>query len=118
MSEIKERYTAVCERIIQAAQRAGRDADDITLVAVSKTWPAETVLAGYEAGIRHFGENRPEELAEKRAEVEKRFLGLTVALSGISSARYRAARRTWRLTMRTCFMPWIEKRSLAGYRRG
>ena len=37
---------------------------------MTKTWPATTVLAAYEAGMRHFGENRAEELAEKRTAVE------------------------------------------------
>jgi pyridoxal phosphate enzyme (YggS family) len=60
------RYAAVQERIVQAAQRAGRQADDITLVAVTKTWPADVVVAAYDAGMRHFGENRAEELAAKR----------------------------------------------------
>jgi uncharacterized pyridoxal phosphate-containing UPF0001 family protein len=62
MTKILERYTAVTHRITQTAERAGREPNDITLVAVTKTWPAETVLAAYEAGMRHFGENRPEEL--------------------------------------------------------
>ncbi len=70
MNEIVERYTAVTQRIAQAAERAGRDPNAITLVAVTKTWPATTVLAAYEAGMRHFGENRAEELAEKRTAVE------------------------------------------------
>lgn len=63
-------YAAVLERIARAARSAGRNPDDITLVAVTKTWPAELVLAAYTAGMRHFGENRPEELAPKRQEVE------------------------------------------------
>ena len=70
MNEIVERYTAVTQRIAQAAERAGRDPNAITLVAVTKTWPAAAVLAAYEAGMRHFGENRAEELAEKRTAVE------------------------------------------------
>jgi pyridoxal phosphate enzyme (YggS family) len=63
---IAERYAAIQERIAGATQRAGRQAEDITLVAVTKTWPAEVVVAAYEAGMRHFGENRAEELAAKR----------------------------------------------------
>jgi pyridoxal phosphate enzyme (YggS family) len=63
---LAERYAAVQERIAQAAQRAGRQAAEITLVAVTKTWPAEVVVAAYDAGMRHFGENRAEELAAKR----------------------------------------------------
>lgn len=66
MSEIQERYTAVLQKIARAAEGAGRSPDEITLVAVTKTWPAETIVAAYKAGLRHFGENRAEELAEKR----------------------------------------------------
>ncbi len=67
---IAERVTAVHQRIKSAASRVGRNPDDITLVAVTKTWPPETVLAAYAAGLRHFGENRAEELAEKRPYLE------------------------------------------------
>lgn len=70
MEGIVERVTAVHQRITSAAARVGRDPADITLVAVTKTWPPETVLAAYAAGLRHFGENRAEELAEKRPYLE------------------------------------------------
>ncbi len=61
---------AVLENMAAAAKRAGRQPDDVTLVAVTKTWPVEVLLAAYEAGMRQFGENRPEELAEKRPFLE------------------------------------------------
>jgi len=67
---IAERHAAVRERLAAAASRAGRPADSITLVAVTKTWPAGLAIAAHVAGLRHFGENRPEELAEKRPAVE------------------------------------------------
>ncbi len=67
---ISARYESLSQRLKDAAQRSGRRPEDITLVAVTKTWPAEVVVAGYQAGLRHFGENRVEELAEKRLEVE------------------------------------------------
>lgn len=67
---LRERHSAVMARIAAAAERAGRRPDAVTLVAVTKTWPAELVAAAYEAGMRHFGENRAEELAEKRPRVE------------------------------------------------
>jgi PLP dependent protein len=70
MLTLPDRYQAVQERVAEAAYRAGRRPSDITLVAVSKTWPAATVIEAYQAGMRHFGENRVEELAAKRAEVE------------------------------------------------
>ncbi|KPA16795.1 hypothetical protein MHK_002981 [Candidatus Magnetomorum sp. HK-1] len=55
----------VLHRIQQAAEHAGHPANAITLVAVSKTKPVEDIVVAYEAGIRNFGENRAEELAEK-----------------------------------------------------
>jgi len=55
----------VRQQIAEAAVRAGRKPDDVTLVAVSKTFPPEAVLDGYAAGMRHFGENRVQEAADK-----------------------------------------------------
>ena len=71
--EIAERLSAVQERIDQSAIRAGRDPAGITLVAVTKTWPAEVLVAAYNAGIRDIGENRAEELTEKRQELKEAF---------------------------------------------
>jgi PLP dependent protein len=66
---IAENAQRVRERIAEAAVRAGRKASDITLVAVTKTFPVETVLDGYAAGLRHFGENRVQEAADKIPQV-------------------------------------------------
>jgi hypothetical protein len=54
------------DRIARSAARAGRAAEDITLVAVSKTFPPEAIRAAYELGLRHFGENRVQEWESKR----------------------------------------------------
>lgn len=59
----------VQQQIQQASKRANR-ADDVTLVAVSKTKPISAIIAAYEAGIRHFGENRAQELAEKAQQLQ------------------------------------------------
>jgi pyridoxal phosphate enzyme (YggS family) len=67
---LAERCAAVRERMAAAAARAGRPVEAVTLVAVTKTWPAGVALAAHAAGMRHFGENRAEELAEKRPAVE------------------------------------------------
>ncbi|MCI0478032.1 MAG: alanine racemase, partial [Anaerolineales bacterium] len=64
---LAENLQNIQHRIARAAERAGRDPREITLVAVSKTFPAEAVLAAYALGIRHFGENRVEEAAQKIA---------------------------------------------------
>lgn len=63
--EIADAVAGVTERIREAARRAGRDAASVTLVAVSKTRPIEDLLAAFEAGVRHFGENRVQEAEEK-----------------------------------------------------
>jgi PLP dependent protein len=70
MSTLESRYHAVLQTIHAAAQQANRNPDEITLVAVTKTWPVETILEAYAIGMRHFGENRAEELAEKRPLIE------------------------------------------------
>ncbi len=62
---ITENLTRVRDRIAAAALAAGRQPGDITLVAVSKTKPAEAVRAALAAGQRTFGENRVQEAATK-----------------------------------------------------
>lgn len=54
-------------RTRRAALRAGRDSDEVTLIAVSKTFPAEAILELYRAGQRDFGESRLQEWEQKRA---------------------------------------------------
>ncbi|MEM9998910.1 MAG: YggS family pyridoxal phosphate-dependent enzyme [Bacteroidota bacterium] len=64
---IQTRLEAVRARIEAAAARTGRSADEITLLAVTKTFPLGVVEAALAAGLRDFGENRVQELAEKVA---------------------------------------------------
>lgn len=64
---IAENLEKIRQRIAAAARRAGRNADDVRLMAVCKTFPAEAVRAAYDAGQRIFGENRVQEFAEKWA---------------------------------------------------
>lgn len=66
-SAIETNLERVRERMYAVCARAGRRADEITLVAVSKTFPAESVRAAYEAGLRVFGENRVQERESKSA---------------------------------------------------
>ncbi len=63
--QIARRADAVRQRIAEAARRAGRDPADVTLVAVTKMHPLETVRAAIEAGLTDLGENRVGELVEK-----------------------------------------------------
>ncbi len=62
---IADRVAAVRERIARAAARAGRKAGDVTLVAVSKTFPAEGVRQAFTAGVRDFAENKVQEAEAK-----------------------------------------------------
>lgn len=65
-NHVKENLGAIQRRIAAAAKRAGREPDEITLIAVSKTHPSEAIRAAHEAGVRHFGENRVQEWEGKR----------------------------------------------------
>jgi PLP dependent protein len=67
---IAQNLERVRERVARAAELAGRRAEEITVIAVSKTFPAEAIRAAYEAGLRHFGENRVQEWESKQAKVE------------------------------------------------
>jgi hypothetical protein len=64
---LETRLRAIRERIGEAASRANRALDDIQLVAVSKTVPAEVLRDAYALGLRVFGENRVQEAQEKIA---------------------------------------------------
>ena len=66
--ELSGRLAAVRERIAAACAAAGRDPAEVTLVAVTKTFPASDVRLLYELGVRDVGENRDQEAAPKAAE--------------------------------------------------
>jgi pyridoxal phosphate enzyme (YggS family) len=62
---VAENIARIREQIQSAATQAGRPASEVTLMAVSKTFPPESVLEAYAAGIRVFGENRVQEFSGK-----------------------------------------------------
>jgi len=62
---IRKRAERARERIRLACERVGRDPAEVTLVAVSKTFSEPVILAGHEAGLRHFGENKAQEFESK-----------------------------------------------------
>ncbi len=68
-TRIASNLAEIRERIARSAAHAGRAVEDITLVAVSKTFPPEAIRSAYELGLRHFGENRVQEWESKRAAV-------------------------------------------------
>jgi hypothetical protein len=71
ISSIAQNLERVREQIARAARRAGRSANEIVLVAVSKTFPVEAIRAAYDAGMREFGENRVQEFEAKRGKLHE-----------------------------------------------
>jgi PLP dependent protein len=64
-TDLSANLARIQDEIAEAARRAGRRPDEITLVGVSKTQPAEACAAAIRAGLRHVGENRVQEAADK-----------------------------------------------------
>ena len=66
---LSERFVDVCNRIEAAARRSNRLPEQVALIAISKTHPADTLRDGLKAGITDFGENRVQEAEEKIVEL-------------------------------------------------
>jgi pyridoxal phosphate enzyme (YggS family) len=69
MEALAQRLAAVRQRIARAADRAHRNPGDITLLAVTKVFPATVIREGYELGLREFGENYVQEFEGKSPDV-------------------------------------------------
>lgn len=65
---VEDRVQSVRSRIARACDRVGRPAAEITLVAISKTFPLQAIESGEQAGLVHFGENRARQLRDKAGE--------------------------------------------------
>ncbi|MCX4319739.1 MAG: YggS family pyridoxal phosphate-dependent enzyme [Lachnospiraceae bacterium] len=68
---LKENLIHVQENIAQACKNAGRKREEVTLVAVSKTKPVSMLQEIYNCGVRDFGENKVQEICDKREEMPK-----------------------------------------------
>ncbi len=95
-AELAANLGAVRARIAAAATAAGRDADEVTLVAVTKTWPASDVAALAALGVTEVGESRDQEASAKAAEVADprlhwHFVGALQTNKAASVADYAAA---------------------------
>lgn len=66
---LAENLKQVEENIKNACEKAGREREEVTLVAVSKTKPVSMLQEIYDCGIRDFGENKVQEICEKREEM-------------------------------------------------
>ncbi len=69
MTKLADNILSVRERVRRSAERSGRTAEDITLIAVTKTHPPETVREAVENGITDIGENRVQEAEKKHSEL-------------------------------------------------
>ncbi|HXB73985.1 MAG TPA: YggS family pyridoxal phosphate-dependent enzyme [Candidatus Acidoferrales bacterium] len=69
MESLRQNLAAVRERIARAAEGAGRDQAGITLLAVTKIFPAAAIQEAYDLGLREFGENYVQEFEGKAAQV-------------------------------------------------
>ena len=76
------RLTAVCDSIADAAKRASRNPDDVTLIAISKMHDAGAIRPLIAAGQRVFGENRVQEAAEKWPELREEVPDISLHLVG------------------------------------
>ena len=96
---VAERLLEVRARITAAAKRAGRSAEDVTLIGVSKTMPASRVQAAVDAGLADIGENRVQEAEEKIHSVRPAKVSLTWHLVG--HLQQNKARRA------VALFPWV-----------
>lgn len=70
---MKEHINNIEQRIQAACDRAGRKRSEVTLIAVSKTKPNEMLKEAYDLGMRYFGENKVQELAQKYEDLNAGF---------------------------------------------
>ncbi|MFQ5763818.1 MAG: YggS family pyridoxal phosphate-dependent enzyme, partial [Rhodospirillales bacterium] len=81
-TDIRENLSGIRARIADAAEAAGRPADAVTLVAISKAFPRETVRIALAQGHRVFGENRVQEADEKWPALKDEFPDARLHLVG------------------------------------
>ena len=82
MDQPATRLHEILERIAAAAKVARREADEVTLIAISKTHPTQRIAPLIEAGQRIFGENRVQEAAEKWPALREAYQGIELHLVG------------------------------------
>ncbi|WP_163265259.1 YggS family pyridoxal phosphate-dependent enzyme [Chelativorans alearense] len=82
MTDAAHNLRTVREKIAEAARAASRPPEDVTLVAVSKTFPVERIRPAIEAGQRVFGENRVQEALSKWPALKEAFPDIELHLIG------------------------------------
>ncbi|NMX04145.1 YggS family pyridoxal phosphate enzyme [Mobiluncus mulieris] len=92
MTGFQERLVGIQERVAAAARASGREPRDVRILPVSKTHPISMIQAAMAAGVREFGENRPQDLAAKAQELGANLrrsgsgnTGVLAGLDGVSA---------------------------------
>lgn len=86
---LKDQLQEVEKRIQAACDRAGRKREEVTLIAVSKTKPVETLQEAYDLGVRIFGENKVQELTAKYEALPKEYpLGILIGHLQTNKVKY------------------------------
>ncbi len=84
MSEIVSNVRRVKQAIRRAAEKAGRNQDDIKLIAVSKTVETSKIKEAIDAGLTIFGENRIQEAQKKKPNCPHQFNGIWLAICNLT----------------------------------
>jgi uncharacterized pyridoxal phosphate-containing UPF0001 family protein len=92
MDHIARNIDEARARIAAAASRSGRAPDAVTLVAVTKTFPASVVRDVIRGGVVDIGENRVQELVTKAGEVASRAAGFDRTAAALRRARWSGSR--------------------------
>lgn len=97
METIRDRWQRVQERVGSAAIRAGRQPDDVEIVAVSKTVPLDRILEARDGGITRFGENRIQEAIQKFGQHRENLPGSAVELHLVGHLQTNKVRKAFDL---------------------
>ncbi len=113
MSDICQNIESVKERVAKACKEAGRDPEEVRLVAVSKTKPLDDIKAAFDCGQLHFGENRAKELQDKMDTYENEEIQWhMVGNLQTNKIKYMVERVNWIHSIeKTKYLKEIEKRA-------
>lgn len=113
MSDICKNIKSVKERIVKACNKAGRDPEEIQLIAVSKTKPLEDIKTAFGCGQLHFGENRAKELQDKMDDYDNEEIQWhMVGNLQTNKIKYMVERVNWIHSIeKTKYLKEIEKRA-------
>jgi pyridoxal phosphate enzyme (YggS family) len=117
-SELARSLRTVLERIDRACAQADRDAGDVTLIVVTKFFPADDVRRLHDLGVRDFGENRHQEASQKFPEVREEGRELRLHFIGQLQSNKAAAVAGYADVVQTVDRPRLVEALVRGAREG